>query len=107
MTGEQCIPAAERRSGLAGCASIARSMKYRYSDSHNSTISVGTVHPDVSYRVIYCIECEWSASTEEYSRSERSSLAIDHYVETGHYTDTERQGNEAPASGWADEWPPE
>lgn len=32
----------------------------------------------------YCVDCEWSASAEEYSRDELASLAIEHAVECGH-----------------------
>lgn len=32
----------------------------------------------------YCIHCEWSANTEDYTRSELSRAAVEHAVETGH-----------------------
>lgn len=32
----------------------------------------------------YCIHCEWSAGTGDYTRSELSRAAIEHAVETGH-----------------------
>jgi predicted small metal-binding protein len=32
----------------------------------------------------YCLECDWSASTAEYSRADVSRRLVDHAVETGH-----------------------
>jgi hypothetical protein len=60
----------------------------------------------VAHLVTYCVECEWSASTEEHTRSEQSGLAIDHYVATGHAIESTRREAEKPATGWAEEWPP-
>lgn len=32
----------------------------------------------------YCLQCDWSVSTAEYSRAEVSRRLVDHAVETGH-----------------------
>ncbi|PSP63942.1 hypothetical protein BRC77_05285 [Halobacteriales archaeon QH_8_64_26] len=56
--------------------------------------------------VIYCMDCEWSASTEDHSRSDQSVLAIDHHVATGHTIESTRRERGEPAEGWAEEWPP-
>ena len=37
----------------------------------------------------YCEDCEWSASTETYSRNELSGAAIEHVVEAGHDINSE------------------
>jgi hypothetical protein len=60
----------------------------------------------VTHLVIYCVDCAWSASTEDHSRSDQSALAIDHHVATGHTIESTRRGVEEPATGWAEEWPP-
>lgn len=37
----------------------------------------------------YCHGCEWAVSAAEgYTKGERSRMAIDHFVETGHAIDT-------------------
>lgn len=61
---------------------------------------------NVAHYVTYCVECEWAANTENYTRSEQSDLAIDHYVATGHPIESERRVDEEPAAGWANDWPP-
>jgi hypothetical protein len=60
----------------------------------------------VTHLVIYCVDCQWSASTEEHSRSDQSALAIDHHVGTGHTIESTRREIEEPTTGWAEEWPP-
>ena len=40
--------------------------------------------------VNYCLDCEWSASTDRHPRSELSALAIDHGCSTGHEITGER-----------------
>ena len=37
----------------------------------------------------YCVTCEWSASTENYSNQEVASQAVEHAVETGHDIESE------------------
>jgi predicted small metal-binding protein len=53
----------------------------------------------------YCLECDWSASTAEYSRAEVSRRMVDHAVETGHDIEsterpilTETDGTDRPTS---------
>jgi len=64
----------------------------------------------VSYFVNYCTECDWSASTPAYTRSEQSGLAIAHHIATGHDIAGERRATEPSGTGqetgWATEWPP-
>jgi hypothetical protein len=51
--------------------------------------------------VNYCLECEWTASTDGYNRTELSRLAVDHACSTGHdiageRPDGERDGSDQP-----------
>ena len=42
----------------------------------------------------YCLECEWTASTDGYTRGELSRLAVDHACSTGHDIAGERLDND-------------
>lgn len=57
----------------------------------------------VAHLVNYCLECEWSASSEHLTRSEQGRLAVEHAVTTGHDIDSERQTTgrrrDGPTSG--------
>lgn len=43
----------------------------------------------MTYHRNYCAECDWSASTETYSRQETVSRAINHFTETRHTIESE------------------
>ena len=32
----------------------------------------------------YCLNCDWSASIEDYDQQELANLAIEHHLEYGH-----------------------
>lgn len=38
---------------------------------------------------IYCLDCEWTVSTENHTRQELSTLTIEHAVEYDHDIDSE------------------
>ncbi|PSP73653.1 hypothetical protein BRC86_08535 [Halobacteriales archaeon QS_3_64_16] len=42
----------------------------------------------------YCLECEWTASTDGYTRGELSRLAVDHACSTGHDIAGERHDDD-------------
>lgn len=44
--------------------------------------------------VNYCSECTWSASTDQYTRGELSTLTVEHACETGHDVRGERLEND-------------
>jgi hypothetical protein len=45
---------------------------------------------DVTYHRNYCSECNWNASSENLSRHEVTSRAIEHFNETRHAIESER-----------------
>ncbi len=49
----------------------------------------GNIDTNVTYHRNYCTECNWSASTEDHSRHEVASLAIEHFIETHHTIESE------------------
>jgi hypothetical protein len=57
------------------------------------------------YHESYCLQCDWSASTAEYSRADVSRRLVDHATETGHDIEsterpilTETDGTDRPTS---------
>ncbi|WP_154020045.1 hypothetical protein [Halococcus sediminicola] len=49
----------------------------------------------------YCTECGWSVSSADHMVSERTQLAIEHAVTTGHDIDCLFDTDEPPTDGFA------
>lgn len=60
--------------------------------AYTVTIAPGITDPPADeprLKRSYCCECEWTASTAEYTIQELSARAVEHAVETGHDIDSE------------------
>lgn len=72
--------------GISGQA-----LSRRLQRGHQSILTnlLSDLAPPVMYHRNYCVECNWSTSTETHDRQEVARRAIEHFLETNHSIDFE------------------